>query len=157
MQDRAGLFTLCGCNRGGRLTSNEMKEIIRVTLEMADAYGRLEVLFQTLVPRMRVLTAVRNLNASGKLNLSESLDFRLRKKNCMLRTRKKKGAKPPKRRHFQGGRAKPRGWSPFVFPRTSSNLFNSCTYLSPEHMTVCGYMGCLEVPFTTCGNVGNFS
>lgn len=51
MQDRAGLLTLCGCKRGGRLTSNEMKTINRVTLDMANVYAHLEALFFILIPR----------------------------------------------------------------------------------------------------------
>lgn len=53
-QDQAGVLTLCGCQRGGRLTSDEMKTVQRVTCGMAGASARLETLFETLAPKIRV-------------------------------------------------------------------------------------------------------
>ncbi|CAM9614555.1 unnamed protein product [Pylaiella littoralis] len=53
VNDRAGLFTLCGCQRGCRLTSDEMKTIQRVTHGMAEVFTSLELQFKALAPRMR--------------------------------------------------------------------------------------------------------
>ncbi|CAN0350832.1 unnamed protein product [Ectocarpus sp. 12 AP-2014] len=52
-QDRAGLLTLCGCQRGCRLTSDEMKTVQRVTRGMADLFASLELQFETLAPKLR--------------------------------------------------------------------------------------------------------
>ncbi|CAM9954808.1 unnamed protein product [Ectocarpus sp. 12 AP-2014] len=52
-QDRAGLLTLCGCQRGCRLTSDEMKKVQRVTRGMADSFASLELQFETLAPKIR--------------------------------------------------------------------------------------------------------
>ncbi|CAM9545029.1 unnamed protein product [Ectocarpus sp. 4 AP-2014] len=52
-QDRAGLLTLCGCQRGCRLTSDEMKTVQRVTRGMADLFASLELQFETLAPKVR--------------------------------------------------------------------------------------------------------
>lgn len=42
-------MALCGCRRGCRLTSDEMKTIHRVTEGMAEAYARLELRFEALL------------------------------------------------------------------------------------------------------------
>lgn len=67
IQDRAGLLILCGCKRGGRLTSNEMKTVNRVTLDMANVYDRLEALFHILIPRT---TRVRTKDENAVLLLA---------------------------------------------------------------------------------------
>lgn len=45
---------LCGCQRGGRLTSDEMQTVHRVTRDMVEAYACLELLFQALARQVRV-------------------------------------------------------------------------------------------------------
>lgn len=47
-------MTLCGCKRGCRLTSEEMKTIQCVTQVMAEVFAGLELRFQALAPKMRV-------------------------------------------------------------------------------------------------------